>query len=83
LVQLAGVFLAKVHAQHDADAGDTREEDDKRRRVFARDSSGAEEDVADDDIQEPQRTFTVAEDKPFPGGFENGDGKRSPETPWT
>jgi hypothetical protein len=30
-----------------------------------------------------QRTFTVGDDNPFPGGWEKGVGKGSPETPWT
>jgi hypothetical protein len=27
------------------------------------------------------RTFTVGDDNPLPGGFENGDGKASPDMP--
>jgi hypothetical protein len=29
------------------------------------------------------RTFTVGDDNPLPGGCANGDGKLSPDTPWT
>jgi hypothetical protein len=32
-------------------------------------------------LPSPHTTFTVGDDNPFPGGFENGDGKLSPEIP--
>lgn len=29
------------------------------------------------------KTFTIGDDNPFPGGFANGEGKLSPDTPCT
>ena len=34
-------------------------------------------------VNNAQRTFTVGEERPFPGGFAKGVGKRSPEMPCT
>ncbi len=33
-------------------------------------------------LKSAQKTLTVGDDKPFPGGFANGVGKGSPEIPW-
>ena len=32
-------------------------------------------------LPSPHRTFTVGDDNPLPGGFENGEGKLSPDIP--
>ena len=34
-------------------------------------------------LNAPHKTFTIAEDSPFPGGEANGDGNRLPITPAT
>jgi len=32
-------------------------------------------------LNKPQKTLIVGDDKPFPGGFAKGLGKKSPDTP--
>ena len=34
-------------------------------------------------LAKAHKTLTVGDDKPLPGGFENGEGKLSPDTPCT
>jgi hypothetical protein len=46
-------------------------------------SDTTDEQVADGKVKEAQRTFTIAEDKPTPGGDAKGLWKGCPDTPLT
>jgi hypothetical protein len=34
-------------------------------------------------LDSPHKTLTIGDDNPLPGGFSKGEGKLSPDTPWT
>jgi len=34
-------------------------------------------------LNKPHKTFIIGDDKPIPGGWANGEGKASPQMPFT
>ena len=78
------VFGLEVEAELDAEGGDAGEEEDEREGIGRGEVGGAEEEEADDEVEERPEGVDEGGGEAFAGRLgEGGWGRGRPEMPWT